>query len=117
MRRRRRRRGFSRDPSRVAPWWWATAVSSSDPASSSAGGVEHVHGQDSTGSRSPPTGALYFPSTNKTPKGHPRMETRIGAVAPDFTLAAHNTDQKISLANYRGRPVVVAFMPFAFTGG
>ena len=45
------------------------------------------------------------------------METKIGAVAPDFTLAAHNTDQKISLANYRGRLVVVAFMPFAFTGG
>lgn len=45
------------------------------------------------------------------------METKIGAVAPDFTLAAHSSDQKISLANYRGRPVVVAFMPFAFTGG
>jgi peroxiredoxin len=45
------------------------------------------------------------------------MEIREGVVAPDFALAAHNTDQKISLASYRGRPVVVAFMPFAFTGG
>jgi peroxiredoxin len=45
------------------------------------------------------------------------METKIGAVAPDFTLPAHSTDQKISLANYRGRPLVVTFMPFAFTGG
>lgn len=45
------------------------------------------------------------------------MDTKIGAVAPDFTLATHGSDQKISLANYRGRPVVVAFMPFAFTGG
>jgi peroxiredoxin len=45
------------------------------------------------------------------------MQTRIGAVAPDFTLPAHNGDQKISLASYRGQLVVVAFMPFAFTGG
>jgi peroxiredoxin len=45
------------------------------------------------------------------------MDTRMGTVAPDFTLPAHNSDQKISLANYRGRPLVVAFMPFAFTGG
>ena len=45
------------------------------------------------------------------------MDVKEGAAAPDFTLAAHNTDQKISLAGYKGRPVVVAFMPFAFTGG
>jgi peroxiredoxin len=45
------------------------------------------------------------------------MSIQTGAAAPDFTLAAHNTDQKISLASFRGRPVVVAFMPFAFTGG
>lgn len=45
------------------------------------------------------------------------MTIQTGSTAPDFTLAAHNTDQKISLAGFRGRPVVVAFMPFAFTGG
>jgi len=44
------------------------------------------------------------------------MEIKTGSAAPDFTLASH-TDQKISLNSYRGRPVVVAFMPFAFTGG
>ena len=44
------------------------------------------------------------------------MEITPGSVAPDFTLPSH-TDQKISLASFRGRPVVVAFMPFAFTGG
>ncbi len=44
------------------------------------------------------------------------MELQAGVQAPDFTLAAH-TDQKVSLAGYRGRRVVVAFMPFAFTGG
>jgi peroxiredoxin len=45
-----------------------------------------------------------------------RMELQPGSAAPDFTLASH-TDQKISLAAYRGRPTVVSFLPFAFTGG
>jgi peroxiredoxin len=44
------------------------------------------------------------------------MDIKEGAAAPDFTLAAHN-DQKVSLAGFKGRPVVVTFMPFAFTGG
>lgn len=39
-----------------------------------------------------------------------------GATAPDFTLNAH-TGQSIGLAAYRGRRTVVAFLPFAFTGG
>jgi peroxiredoxin len=45
------------------------------------------------------------------------MEVQAGSAAPDFSLAAHNSDQKVSLASFKGRPVVVAFMPFAFTGG
>jgi peroxiredoxin len=45
------------------------------------------------------------------------MEIKAGSAAPDFTLAAHNTEQKLSLSAFRGRPAVVAFMPFAFTGG
>ena len=45
------------------------------------------------------------------------MEIQAGIAAPDFTLAAHNTDQKISLASFRGRRTVVSFLPFAFTGG
>jgi peroxiredoxin len=44
------------------------------------------------------------------------MEVQVSNAAPDFTLASH-TDQKVSLASFKGRPVVVAFMPFAFTGG
>jgi peroxiredoxin len=39
-----------------------------------------------------------------------------GSAAPDFTLASH-TDQKVTLASFRGRPTVVSFLPFAFTGG
>lgn len=45
------------------------------------------------------------------------MEIKVGSPAPDFSLPAHNSDQKVTLSSYRGRPVVVAFMPFAFTGG
>jgi peroxiredoxin len=45
------------------------------------------------------------------------MEIKEGVAAPDFSLAAHNTDQKVSLASFKGRPAVVAFMPFAFTPG
>jgi hypothetical protein len=44
------------------------------------------------------------------------MTVQTGAPAPDFTLGSH-ADQKVSLSTYRGRPVVVTFMPFAFTGG
>ena len=39
-----------------------------------------------------------------------------GTPAPDFTLATH-TDRKLTLSGFRGRPTVVAFLPFAFTGG
>jgi peroxiredoxin len=45
------------------------------------------------------------------------MEVKAGVAAPDFSLSAHNTDQKVSLASFKGRPTVVAFMPFAFTPG
>jgi peroxiredoxin len=45
------------------------------------------------------------------------MALQAGTAAPDFTLGAHNTDQKISLASYRGRPTIVSFLPMAFTGG
>jgi peroxiredoxin len=44
------------------------------------------------------------------------MEIKEGVAAPDFTLPSH-TDQKVALSSFKGRPVVVAFMPFAFTGG
>lgn len=44
------------------------------------------------------------------------MELQPGTVAPDFTLASH-TDQKVTLASFRGRKTVVSFLPFAFTGG
>ena len=45
------------------------------------------------------------------------MPPKEGSAAPDFSLASHSGDQKVSLSSFKGRPVVVAFMPFAFTGG
>ena len=45
------------------------------------------------------------------------MELQPGTAAPDFTLAAHNADQKLSLASFKGKPVIVSFLPLAFTGG
>jgi hypothetical protein len=45
------------------------------------------------------------------------MDIAVGSAAPDFSVGAHNSDQPVSLSAFRGRPVVVAFMPFAFTGG
>jgi peroxiredoxin len=45
------------------------------------------------------------------------MELQPGTRAPDFSLSAHNADQAVSLATFSGRPTVVSFLPFAFTGG
>jgi len=39
-----------------------------------------------------------------------------GTLAPEFSLASH-TGQTLALNAYRGRRTVVAFLPFAFTGG
>ena len=44
-------------------------------------------------------------------------ELQPGTQAPDFSLGAHNGDQKVSLSSFRGRPTVVSFLPMAFTGG
>ena len=44
------------------------------------------------------------------------MSVQVGAAAPDFTLASH-TSSTVTLASFKGRKTVVAFMPFAFTGG
>jgi len=39
-----------------------------------------------------------------------------GTPAPDFSLASHG-GQTLALNSFRGRKTVVAFLPFAFTGG
>ncbi len=39
-----------------------------------------------------------------------------GTAAPEFSVASH-LDKPVALSNYKGKKTVVAFMPFAFTGG
>jgi len=41
---------------------------------------------------------------------------KIGDMAPDFTLPS-TTGQQFKLSDHRGKTVVVAFFPAAFTGG
>jgi mycoredoxin-dependent peroxiredoxin len=43
------------------------------------------------------------------------MTVEIGQPAPDFTRTSHTGDE-ISLSALRGTPVVLVFIPFAFTG-
>ena len=40
---------------------------------------------------------------------------KVGDQAPDFTLKGH-TGEEFSLAAQRGKNVVIAFYPFAFSG-
>jgi peroxiredoxin Q/BCP len=48
------------------------------------------------------------------PPANARLEP--GAVAPGFSLEA-STGGKVQLADYKGKTVVLAFFPKAFTGG
>ncbi len=43
------------------------------------------------------------------------MTLKVGDIAPDFSLPASD-GQKISLADHRGKNVLVFFFPFAFSG-
>jgi len=42
------------------------------------------------------------------------MSLQVGQQAPDFSLPSH-LDRDIRLSDYRGRNVVLAFFPLAFT--
>ncbi len=42
------------------------------------------------------------------------MVFKIGDLAPDFTLPS-TLDKEIALSDYRGKAVVLAFVPAAFT--
>ena len=44
------------------------------------------------------------------------MSAEVGEKAPDFTLPT-STGQKVSLADYKGKIVVIGWFPAAFTGG
>jgi peroxiredoxin len=42
------------------------------------------------------------------------MSLRVGQKAPDFTLESH-LDKSVTLSDLRGKNVVLAFFPLAFT--
>jgi peroxiredoxin Q/BCP len=42
------------------------------------------------------------------------MSLRVGQFAPDFTLPSH-LGKEVTLSNYRGKTVVLAFYPMAWT--
>jgi peroxiredoxin len=42
------------------------------------------------------------------------MNLPVGAIAPDFTLPSH-LGKPVTLSEYRGRNVVLAFFPLAWT--
>lgn len=46
----------------------------------------------------------------------PKTHLKVGDTAPDFTLPS-SSGKPVSLKDYRGKPVVIAFFPAAFTGG
>jgi len=46
----------------------------------------------------------------------PKTHLKVGDTAPDFTLPS-TTGKPISLHDYKGKTVVLAFFPAAFTGG
>ncbi len=42
------------------------------------------------------------------------MKLQVGQQAPDFNLPSH-LDREVRLSDYRGRNVMLAFFPLAFT--
>ena len=50
------------------------------------------------------------------PQAPPKTHLKVGDTAPDFKLAS--IDRKsLTLADYKGKGLVLAFFPAAFTGG
>jgi cytochrome oxidase Cu insertion factor (SCO1/SenC/PrrC family) len=61
-------------------------------------------------------GAVLASSLLAQPAQPPKTHLKVGDLAPDFTLPS-SLGKPISLKDYRGKTVVVAFFPAAFTGG
>jgi AhpC/TSA family len=50
----------------------------------------------------------------------PKTTLKVGDMAPDFTVAANSTSNRVAvkLSDFRGKKnVILAFFPAAFTGG
>ena len=57
----------------------------------------------------------HEPPVTRTKLGTETATLKVGDAAPAFTLKSHD-GREISLGSLRGKPVVVAFFHFAFTG-
>ena len=60
--------------------------------------------------------AAALTAVGLVPAGATAQELQVGDLAPDFTLPASD-GRSYSLAELKGRTVVLAWFPKAFTGG
>lgn len=51
----------------------------------------------------------------RTSSANSTKTLKVGEAAPEIELQAHNGDQKWKLSEQKGKNVVLAFYPFAFT--
>jgi len=61
-------------------------------------------------------GAAMLFSQQQAPVQPGKTNLKVGDTAPDFELNS-SFNKKIKLSDYRGKTVVLAFFPAAFTGG
>jgi peroxiredoxin len=54
-------------------------------------------------------------NTGRTSVADSTATLKAGDAAPDFSLAMHNGDGPWTLSDQRGKLIVLAFFPFAFT--
>jgi peroxiredoxin Q/BCP len=60
--------------------------------------------------------AFILAAISLWPTGAPAQELKVGDTAPDFTLKASDS-QTYTLSKLRGKTVVLAWFPKAFTAG
>ncbi len=59
---------------------------------------------------------LFAMGSSAPAQAPPKTPLKVGESAPDFTLPS-TSGSPVTLSGYRGKTVVLAFFPAAFTGG